>query len=161
MRYNLAVAGSYTKDRIESVPQFPLKTWMIGLRNSLSSNAWSILSLVFLAVALAGAVAYLLGRRIWLRKTGFYHAVLFCLLFVISVSFAVSQRDGFLRPDDAIVMAGAVPVKSSPDQNSRDIFVLHEGTKVRVLSQLGSWREISIADGKKGWMAADAIRMIN
>ncbi len=160
IRYNLAVANNYTKDRIETIPQFPLKRWMVSLCNALSSNAWAVLSLVFFVVTLAGTIAYLLGRRMWLRKTGFYNAILFCVLFVISVTFAVSQRNDFLHPDDAIVMAGSVSVKSSPDANSRDIFILHEGTKVQVEGELGNWREISIADGKKGWMEADAIEMI-
>ena len=49
-------------------------------------------------------------------------------------------------------MSSSVSVKSSPDKASTDLFVLHEGTKVRTVSELGDWREIVIADGKKGWV---------
>ena len=51
-------------------------------------------------------------------------------------------------------------VKSSPDKASTDLFVLHEGTKVRTVSELGDWREIVIADGKKGWVEARTIETI-
>jgi SH3-like domain-containing protein len=57
-------------------------------------------------------------------------------------------------------MSSSVAVKSSPDNSSTDLFVLHEGTLVRTISELGEWREITIADGKKGWVEQDAIEVI-
>ena len=57
-------------------------------------------------------------------------------------------------------MSASVSVKSSPDKASTDLFVLHEGTKVRTVSELGDWREIVIADGKKGWVEARTIETI-
>ena len=65
-----------------------------------------------------------------------------------------------IHPAEAIVMSTAAPVKSSPDPQSKDIFVLHEGTKVAVGDSLGDWREIRIADGNKGWVQVSAIEMI-
>ena len=58
-------------------------------------------------------------------------------------------------------MSTAAPVKISPDPQSKDIFVLHEGTKVAVGDSLGDWREIRIADGNKGWVQVSAIEMID
>ena len=56
-----------------------------------------------------------------------------------------------LLHDEAIVMGTAISVKSSPDNPATDLFVLHEGTKVKVLSEVDEWCEVVIADGKKGW----------
>jgi SH3-like domain-containing protein len=42
-------------------------------------------------------------------------------------------------------------VKSSPDRSATDLFVLHEGTKVRIVAEFDEWIEVVIADGKKGW----------
>ena len=56
-----------------------------------------------------------------------------------------------LSHDEAVVMVTAISVKSSPDRSAPDIFVLHEGTKVRVVADMEEWCEIVIADGKKGW----------
>lgn len=51
--------------------------------------------------------------------------------------------------------------KVPPDRSSKDIFVLHEGTKVTVKDSLGDFREIIISDGNKGWIEASAIEMID
>ena len=39
------------------------------------------------------------------------------------------------------------PSKALPDQNSTDLFILHEGTKVEISDRLNGWCEITIADG--------------
>ena len=61
---------------------------------------------------------------------------------------------------EAVVMNLMAPVKSSPGAGSKDIFVLHEGTKVRMLEQLDGWTEIVLADGNKGWIASNAIEAV-
>jgi SH3-like domain-containing protein len=55
--------------------------------------------------------------------------------------------------DKAIVTASVSPVKSAPGGGSvTDLFVLHEGTKVSVLSEVGEWCNIELSDGRQGWI---------
>ena len=73
------------------------------------------------------------------------------LLFVTTLSFAIAERNDILNREQAIVMSSAISVKSSPDRAATDLFVIHEGTKVTISSQVEGWAEVTIADGKKGW----------
>lgn len=159
--FNLAVANGYVKDRINTVPEFFLSRWTNSLRTSASSDTWSILSLVMLALLLSGVLLYLLPMGIRTRKVGFSVAAVSLLMFAVSVWFACAERTHTLDSDQAIIMITAAPVKSSPDNSSKDIFVLHEGTKVTVLDRLGNWSEISIADGNKGWVMTHSIELID
>lgn len=160
IRYNLDVANTFTKDKISVVPEFFLKTWIRTVRSSLGCTAWSLLSLGALALMFLLVLLYLLaGRLVW-RKTGFYGMLVMFVCFVAFTSFAISERNEQLDSTEAIVMSSAVSVKSSPDNSSTDLFVLHEGTKVRTVNELGDWREIVIADGKKGWVEARTIETI-
>ena len=34
----------------------------------------------------------------------------------------------------------------------KDLLVLHEGTKVRVLEEAGEWARIELEDGRQGWL---------
>ena len=61
---------------------------------------------------------------------------------------------------EAIVMVGAMPVKSAPDDSGTELFVLHEGTKVVIISSLRGWFEIRIADGHVGWVKTTQIERI-
>ena len=158
--YNLAIANAYVKDKIEAMPVFFAKRWVQQLQGSLSSNSWAFMSLVFFALFLAALILYLLMSRLSLRKTGFYGGILCLLLFIMSLGFSYSEKKQITDPTQAVVMEDAVPVKSSPDNGSKDIFVLHAGTKVEVVSELNGWREIMISDGNKGWLKVESIEMI-
>ena len=159
-RYNLAIAEAQTKDKIEMMPEFFLKRWAREVRNSLSCTAWGVLSLAALALALACTAIFLLAQRLTLRKTGFFGAIAASVVLIATAWFGIAERNEMLRHEEAIVMASAISVKSSPDRSATDLFVLHEGTKVRIVTELENWYEIVIADGKKGWIDAYSIERI-
>lgn len=158
--HNLTVAGSYVKDKIEMVPEFFVKTWLKSLSQSLSSNSWAIISILMLFVTLGLVLLYLLSQSFGLRKLGFFGAIGALLICAFAMSTATIEKRELIDPTEAIIMSTAVPVKSSPNKASTDIFVLHEGTKVRVVGHLQEWSEIVIADGNKGWVLSSSLEMI-
>lgn len=161
-RFNLEFARTQVQDRIDAVPEFILKTWSRECCWLLSSDAWAVLSLLFLAGALALLLAWLLGRRSGLRKAGFFGGIAAALLFLLCLHFAQWQRRDYYRADSAIVMRPVSSVKSSPSggNTAKDLFVLHEGTKVRILDNVGDWCNIALADGRQGWIPAKDIEII-
>ena len=160
IRHNLEYAKQSTKDSIEEIPEFFLKTWIKSLRGALSCTTWSILSLVMLATALAFGLIYMLAQRLSLRKTGFYLMAIAALLFVVTTAFAWSERNMLIKRSEAIVMDSAVSIKSSPDRSATELFVLHEGTKVTIGEAIDGWAEVRIADGRKGWIEEERIERI-
>lgn len=160
IRYNLSVAEARTKDTIEQIPEFFLVGWVRAVRHSMSCTAWSVLSLVVLACALALFLLYLLAPRLSLRKTGFYGTLVAVFLFMLTTWFALGERREMLDDTQAVVMSVSAAVKSSPDKSSTDLFVLHEGTLVEITDRLDDWCEIMIADGKKGWLESRMIEVI-
>ncbi len=160
IRYNLAVANGYTKDRIEPVPEFFLSAWAGKMRSLFSSDTWGMLALVFLAAMLALLAVYLLAEKKSVRKTGFYGALIAAVMLLLAAGFASAERRAFLDTSEGIVAAASVSVKSSPDKTGRDLFILHEGTKIRVTARLGEWAEVAVADGNKGWLRYSALEMI-
>ena len=129
-------------------------------RHTMSCTAWSVLSLVLLACALALFLVYLLAQRLSLRKAGFYGTVVPVLLCMLTTWFALGERREMLDDTSAVVMTASTAVKSSPDKSSTDLFVLHEGTVVTITNRLDDWCEVVIADGKKGWLECRKIETI-
>ena len=160
IRYNLGVAEARTKDHIEKIPEFFFVVWMRGVRQIMSGSAWTALSLAALVCALALFLLYLLAQRLPVRKAGFYGTLAAAVVFVCATCFAAAERRAALDRTQAVVMATAVAVKSSPDKSATDLFVLHEGSVVRIADRLGEWCEIVIDDGKKGWLECRKIEVI-
>ena len=51
-------------------------------------------------------------------------------------------------------------IKSAPSNQSEDLFILHEGTKVQVLEVFNDWTKIKLSDGMIGWLENKAIEEI-
>lgn len=159
-KHNILVTSTYVKDNIQSVPEFFLVRWFRALRQTASSNTWAIMSLVAFVLATSSVLLYLLVSKIAIRKIGFFGAIVCLLCFIVFTSYSVVEKNDLINSTSAIVMSSAASVKSSPDNSSKDLFVLHEGTKVTIISTLNRWAEVVIADGKKGWIPEGSIEII-
>ena len=161
IRFNLQIARSKTIDKIVPESEMFFVTWYRSLVNMMSVDGWGRLALVSLALVIVLFLVYLFSARVWLQKVGFFGGGALLLVFVLSNFFAWQQRHQLLYRQGAIVVAPSVTVKSTPAQNGTDLFILHEGTKVVITDgSMKNWREIRLADGKKGWIESKKIELI-
>ena len=68
---------------------------------------------------------------------------------------AIENKCGF-----GVVILAKTFVKSAPSSDAADIFVLHEGTEVKILDRVDGFAKIRIADGQVGWTEMDAVASI-
>ena len=159
-RFNLNMANSHITDKIEPVGSFFLTVWIHSLINTLSSNSWAILGIISFLLFIVGIYLYFFTRNVLLRKIGFFAGLLLLLVSIFSNSFASEQKDKITERNEAIVFAPTITIKSSPAESGTDLFVLHEGTKVKLLDKVGEWSEILLADGNRGWIPTNQIEII-
>ena len=160
-RYNLELLNMGIQDRIDPVPEFVLKAWSREVCYIMDSDAWAVCFIVFMALALALVLLFILSPSVAGRRTGFFAGIVMILFAVFSLTFSIWQKKDYMRADDAIVMRPVTSVKSSPSSEaSKDLFILHEGTKVKIIDEVGSWNNIELADGRQGWIPAGDIETI-
>lgn len=160
-RFNLELLSNTIQDRIDPVPEFVLKTWAKDICYIMDSDAWAICFLVFAALSLAMILLFILSPSVGGRRAGFFTGIFMILLAVFSLSFSIWQKKDYMRADDAIVMRPVTSVKSSPSSEaSTDLFILHEGTKVKIIDEVGSWNNIELADGRQGWLPSGDLEVI-
>ena len=159
--YNLGLMNSRIQDRIDPVPEFFLAKWMKDISYIMDSDAWAVVALVLLGLTLAMFLLFLLAPTVAGRRTGFFTGLVLLVFMCFALGFSVSQKKASMNADMAIVTRPVVSVKSSPSaEASKDLFILHEGTKVTVLDQVGTWNNISLADGRQGWLPAATMERI-
>lgn len=159
IRANLEFLSNRLTDQFNEVPLIFYKRWYRALMNLLPSNQWFLLSLTLFILAASGMVVFRVSRKRTLKKASFYAGI---LLFIFSMSFLgiSGSRYHHAKSAGAIVMNTVESVRSGPDHNSTVLFVLHEGTKVQTGESLGEWIEVTISDGRKGWMPSRTIEQI-
>ena len=160
-RFNLELLNGMIQDRIDSVPEFIIKVWAENVCHLMDSDSWAVAFLILLALTLAMFLLFLLSPSAAGRRTGFFTGIVFLLLASASLSFSIWQKNDYVKADTAIVMRPVTSVKSSPSsESSQDLFVLHEGTKVRIIDQVGGWNNIELSDGRQGWIPSADIELI-
>lgn len=158
--HNLEIARQLTLDKIDSVPEFILVSWFRQLRQRCSADSWAWITLGLLLVTGGLLTLYRNGASLALRRISFILACVSFLLAVFTFIFSLQQKRAVTRQDSAVVTSPVCSVKSSPADGGTTVFVLHEGTKVRLLDNVGDWAKISIADGRQGWAPSGTFEVI-
>ncbi len=158
--HNIEVVNSKLTDKVEKVPELFYKRWWKGVLNLMSIDTFATVNILLLSLSLLLFALYIALPGLLIRKISFWGGLFLLLLFTIG-AIAASQQNHYLNNHhEAIIFTETVNIKSSPDENSKDIFVLHEGTKVTLLDLVAEWQEIRIANGSIGWIKNSDIRKI-
>lgn len=160
LQFNLEMCQSHVVDKIQPLGEILFVRWYKAILKSCSSNTWAWISLACFAIFLASLACYFFGKTKLLKKLSFSLGILSIVFSIFTLVNAGKLYHAYQEPDQAIVFAPSVTVKSSPDMSGTDIFLLHEGTKVQIKSRLGDWVEIRLADGSVGWMPENCIEII-
>ena len=158
--FNLSIANSRIPDKIESVPEIFYVRWWKSLRNSINLHYWTLSSLLVFALIVFSAGLFFLSRSIVMRKFAFWTGGLMIILGIGIFSMTYTKYDMQSRHTEAIIFEPTITVKSSPNQLGKDLFVIHEGTKVFILEEINHWCNIRIANGSEGWLPAASIKRI-
>lgn len=159
-RFNLEMCRTRIVDKINPVGVIIFTRWYQSLGNTFDSNTWGIFSIVLFLLFIASLFGFFFAKVTWLKKSSFFVGILSICVSILSLVYSGQQRNSIVYPDKAIVFSSTINVKSSPDQSGTDLFILHEGSKVTVLSSLGTWSEIELEDGSVGWLETKNIQII-
>lgn len=157
---NLALANSKTQDRIVELPRLFLVNWYHALCTHLTPKTWRVIWLVLFALLAAAVATFMLSRELPLRKATFSLAIAAGVLLLLSTVLLISSTRHYNAHAEAIVIDEAIAVRNSPEQQSLEKLILHEGTKVTVSESLAGWEKITLADGTTGWCESHNIERI-
>jgi tetratricopeptide (TPR) repeat protein len=160
INFNLQLTQMMIVDKINTLPEFFLKHWWRSFSEWFSSNDWGTISIVFFVLTLIFAVTYLFTRRLWVKKLSFWLVLALFSISLISFINSYELKKKSISKSSAIVMTPSVTIKSSPDENGTDLFVIHEGLKIWIVDKVENWSKIVIADGNSGWIKNSDIEPI-
>jgi tetratricopeptide (TPR) repeat protein len=160
IQQNLSLANTRIVDKIDSIPVFFLKRWFHGLGGILSPDQWAWLSFGLFCLALVAFLLYVMSQRTAKKKLAFSAGVFLVMMSLLGIVMMQNRVHAIKDGKGAIIMETSLDVKSSPDVESVNAFVLHAGTRVVIVDSVQHWIEVKIADGSKGWVSRDAISEI-
>ncbi len=158
--HNLRLANLKTLDRIEPVPDLFIIQWLRSYAALVTrQTAFDALLVGWGIFFLSLAGVYVLRNAALVRILRW--TVLAAALDIVCSGATLGVHVALSRDNDqAIVTAAVVTAKSSPDEQSVNAFVVHEGLKVKLSDELGDWVKITLADGKVGWIHTEQCERI-
>ena len=158
--HNLKLANARTVDKIQEIPPlFFIKWWNI-LLTSFTSVGWQLIIFVFYILLLICVALYFLIRNIQVQKYAFIFGSLNIIALLFSVIFFFSSLERESSKDYGILQKSIETVKISPDKQSDDAFVVHEGIKFKIEDEVNDWVKIKLSDGKVGWLPTNSFEVI-
>ncbi len=158
--FNLKYANNLTVDRLGDGGDDKIASFFKSLIASTASNNWAYIN-ILLCFLFFGVLAYMfISKSIRTKRLLFLSSIGLAVILLTSFIFAYQAKQMVLTYSHAIVIDSKVDVKSEPNDSSADLFVLHEGSKIELLSEKGEWIEIMIPNGSVGWVERKDVEKI-
>lgn len=155
---NLTIAQNQTVDIIEPLPKNLISTWIDNAIAAFSFDAWAWITVFLIFVFSILFLIYFFSRKSSQKRIYFSISFIVLIFAIVSLYISYKSYNNFVNDRSGIIFAQSTQVRSEPLNRSEISFVLHEGTKVEILSEEVEWVRIKLADGKDGWMLKEDLK---
>lgn len=160
IRFNLDLANNLVVDKINPVNEFFLRKWVRTFAGIIKADSWGYINLAAFILLLSVIIYVYVTRGGRYKKLLFSMGTVLLVILVLSLLMGGIRNSQSVHPDSAIVFSSSLTAKSSPDPGGTDLFVIHEGVKVKITDQVGSWIRIRLADGNEAWIPESSVERI-
>lgn len=154
---NLYLTQSRIENRIQKVPEIFFLRWWRSMTQSNLTNIYAVIAcIIFLLIAL-----YNIGKRAGYIQINIpaqipIASVIVCILFIV---LSVVSANRLVDRNAAIVMEDKLPLMPGPKYGTSKSLI-PEGTKVEICDEQKTWFEVTLPDGRKGWLHQSSVERI-
>lgn len=159
-RTNLQYANELVAGDVEEAPIPVAVRWAFDVYRGLQPNFLAVL--LSIAFVLGGAaLALLLLDAVGEWRTPAVIALVVCVATAFGAGGALAAKvRARANRVEAIVLTENAYVRSGPGDANPRLAEIHEGLKVRVLSERGEWYQVNLANGLTGWLRESELEPI-
>lgn len=161
--HNLELARARTVDQLEQQPELFISKWLKDLYRSRNAAQWRRVALWWIWIAFGFGAIFVLLQMKWAKQLGFFGGILAAVLSVSALGLSLARQATDKGRGMAIVMTPAAYIKEAPDGQT-DLLILHEGSKLEILDEIGGWRKVridAVSTGKvEGFVRSEQVTKI-
>jgi len=154
---NLALTESRINNHIPATGNVFFIDWWSTITHANKAGAWSVAALitfVLIILVMLGRRYSKAGRMIPGQVPGVLGFICACFL-VLAFSAAKHAQEA----DEAVVMQNDSPLMNA-EHKGKPLALVPEGTTVKILDEKMGWAEVTLPDGRSGWVQQNLIDKI-
>lgn len=160
IKNNLGYAKNMTLDVINPLPVTTLKSLYNKVVGYFNFDQWAYISIILIILFVISYIAFKFFNYSTKKRISFILSITFLLLSITAIVAAYLNYSDFKKTRPAIVFNEESLVLEEPNTRSKEVFILHEGTKVFIIDKLKEYYKIKLVDGKTGWISSEEIKEI-
>ncbi len=133
--------------------------WFYTIVNSRKADHWTYLSI---GLSILGTVFLFLmffSPKISLKRMSLATAFVSFAFSIIFMFFSWSQISYFNADDTGIIITTNAEARSEPTANSKAVFIVPGGMKIKILQEKEDWTEISL-NANVGWVKTEELERL-
>ena len=158
LNHNLQLAYSLTIDKIDTKDNFFIEITKNNFLNTLNTQLMAYFNILLSVLALVAFVLFLYNTSY--RKISLLLSVLFTVSNLLLYGIAYIAEKNKHTSTFAIVTKREINMQNEPLPNAVTKFILHEGTKVKVLQKVDNFILVRLENGVEGWTEESAVERI-
>ena len=163
VNFNLKLANVKLQDKVILPKPFFLFKYYHSIRQNINIKHWmNYLGIIFLVTIIIFIIPKFFNNKRRLQRKIlkiFFIPKYILILSLIIISVVLFDSINYNNNNKfGIVVVNKIKVKTEPKENGETSFILHEGSKIKILSKFNrNWYKISYFDDKIGWIESNKI----
>ncbi|MDQ7917135.1 tetratricopeptide repeat protein [Mesonia sp. MT50] len=157
---NLAFAEQMTIDAIEEASPTGIDKLKANTIGTFGSETWAKMAIAGVFIFVVFFIWYYFSIGTGLKRLLFSVSIIGMLLFIFSFSFAFIQQQDTSQERYGIIFSEEASIKAEPNPKASEAFLLHEGTKVKLLDGFNGFYKLEIGDGRQGWLKQEHVKAL-
>jgi len=154
---NLAISQSRISNHILPASDIFFINWWRSVTHQQNATGWSVAALLTFILIIASVWIRRFarnGNRLPVQLPGILGFICVCFLSLAFVAAANNER-----VTGAVVMENDAPLMNN-QMKGKPLAFVPEGTTVKILNENGMWVEVSLPDGRNGWLLQNQVTKI-
>lgn len=154
---NLLLTQNRISNHIQSTSDIFFMNWWQNTTHPNKAGTWAIAAVVTFMLIIASFMVRRFvkgGDSLPVQVPGILGFVCVCFLVL---AFASAKR--IQEVTTAVVMQNDAPLMNT-EQKGKPLALVPEGTTVRITGEKGTWLEVTLPDGRSGWLQQDLINRL-
>jgi len=160
INFNIEVSKKYLTDKIEQPPKPVITQLLNSVAQSKSTDGWAANCIIMLITSFMLFAIFLLSEKSITKRISFWTSAISVIAAIVSYTMVARNYNLISSKNEAIILGSSVEIKSSPEENGKNLFIIHAGIKGEILNKAGDWFELKLSDNHVGWVQAKEIAEI-